>query len=132
MRSSFFTGLCNRCLIITLNMLLIFATTSAIAQVQKEERHAPPMEQLPQEQNQLVVVYDDEIKEDELPDPVISSIGDNYQSFEIKEAFRGSDGSYKINLEKQDTKVAAFYDAGGEFIRIEKDNQEETINDDWR
>ena len=103
------------------------------AQVSIEKREEPPMEQLPQEQNQLAVNYNDEIKEQELPEGIRESVRETYPAFKMTEIFRGSDGSYKINLEQNEQKLAAYYNAMGKFLRIEKNNkEEETINDDWR
>jgi hypothetical protein len=129
-----YTGSKKGGLILVMMVLFIVFSNNTMAQIQKVERNAPPMEQLPQEQNQLAVSYDEEIKEDELPESVISSINDNYSGFELAKIYRGSDGSYKIKLEKEDETMAAFYDAAGEFIRVEDktDNEDETINDDWR
>lgn len=134
MKNPFFTGSRKFSLILSI-LLLMGLTNITVAQKQKVERTAPPMEQLPQEQNQLAVSYDDEIKEDELPEPVASSINNNYSGFQLSKIYRGSDGSYKIKLEKEDEKLAVFYDAGGEFIRMEHENDkkdDESINDDWR
>ncbi len=132
MRISFYTSTMRNGLVFIALILMLWLPVTTIAQVQKVERQAPPMEQLPQEQNQLVVSYEDEIKEDELPEKVYTSIKENYKDYEITDIYRGSDGSYKVALEKEENKIAAFYDAGGEFLRIENDKQEEEINDDWR
>ncbi len=103
------------------------------AQLPKEKRESPPMEQLPQEQRQTIINYEDEIKKDELPESISISVKENYGDFEITEIYRGSDGSYKIKLKKGDRKLAAYYNSIGEFLRIEEDLiEEEKINDDWR
>lgn len=121
-------------MIFTILLFSLGLSNTTFAQIQKVERQAPPMEQLPQEQNQLVVSYDDEIKEDELPESVIESINSNYPGFQLAKTYRGSDGSYKIQLENEEKKMAVFYGAGGEFLRVENyiEEDDETINDDWR
>jgi hypothetical protein len=113
-------------------MFCLGVSKFTFAQVPAEERTAPPMETLPQEQNQLAISYEDEIKKDELPEEAAVSLNETYPGFEITEIFRGSDGSFKVRLKKDQEKIAAFYDAGGDFIRVEDDVEEETINDDWR
>ncbi len=132
MRNSIFTVIKKGSLIFSIVILLFGLSKTTFAQVQTPERQVPPMEQLPQEQNQLAVDYDDEITKDELPESVVKSINENYSEYKISEAHRGSDGSYKVKLENEETNIAAYYDAGGEFLRIEQDKPEETINDDWR
>jgi hypothetical protein len=101
-------------------------------QIPAEKRTAPPMETLPQEQNQLAVSYEDEIEKDELPEEATASLNETYPRFKITEIYRGSDGSFKVRLKKDNETIAAFYDARGDFIRVEEDIEDETINDDWR
>lgn len=116
-------------------LVLIIAGFSSVtyAQLPQEQREAPPMEQLPQEQMQREILYEDQINKDELPEGVKESLKDTWPDYEIVVSYRGSDGSIKVNLEKGDEKVAAFYDAEGGFLRVEEDNDEdEIINDDWR
>lgn len=134
MRNSFFTRAGKFGLFSAMILLFLVLSNTALAQVQEVERHAPPMEASPQEQNQLAVTYNDQIKHGELPESVVSSIQNNYNSFKLAEAYRGSDGSYKIKLEKEQEKLAVFYDAGGEFIRVENSNgkEDDNINEDWR
>ena len=114
-------------------IILIFSGSfAALAQLPYEKREAPPMEQLPQEQNQRVISYDDRIEEDELPEGIVDSVENNYKDFKISEVFRGSDGSYKVIMEQDNKKVAAYYNPRGEFLKIEEDKDEESVNDDWR
>ncbi len=134
MRNSFYTESGKGGLFLAMILFFLDFSNTTIAQIQKVERKAPPMEVLPQEQNQLAISYDDEIKKDELPETVLSSVKDNYSGFELAQTYRGSDGSYKVKLEKGNEKMAAFYNAAGEFIRVENELEKDdaTINDDWR
>ncbi len=113
-------------------LLFLGLSTATFAQIPYEQREAPPMEQQPQEQKQLVISYEDEIKENELPEAIRDSKKETYPDYKVSEIYRGSDGSYKLKLEKGDEKIAIFYSAEGEFIRLEEDKNEDSINDDWR
>ena len=119
--------------VLVLYLVIIGTAITGRAQLPEEQRNGAVMESVPQEQNQQVIVYSDEIKEREIPEDIITSVKENYLDYKITEAFRGSDGSYKIGLEKNKREVLAFYSAGGEFLRIEMESDENTIiNDDWR
>ena len=113
-------------------IMLLISNTVLFAQLPQEQREAPPMEQQPQEQMQREIAYEDEIEEDELPEAVVTSVKETWADYEINEIYRGSDGSYKVNLGRGDEKVTAFYDSVGEFLRVKEENEEDTINDDWR
>jgi hypothetical protein len=115
----------------TLLCFLLF-TTGAFAQIPQEERADPPMEQLPQEQRQLAISYDDEIQLKELPAEIHDSVNENYPEHKIDEVFRGSDGSYKIKMEKGDKKAILFYSAGGNFLRLEETHGENSLNGEWQ
>ena len=90
------------------------------------------MEAQPQGQRQLAISYEDEIEKNELPEGIHESLYETYPEYEISEVYRGSDGSYKVTLEKGDERIAAFYNAVGEFLRLEEEKNEDSINDDWR
>lgn len=109
-----------------------FISAVASAQLPEEKRDISQMEALPQEQNQLEVTYDDEIKENEIPENILLSVKDNYDNYKIDTAHRGSDGSYRVSLKQKDESIHVFYSAGGEFLRIEQDTEDASINDDWR
>ncbi len=110
----------------------LWFSTDALAQLPQEERKTPPMAVQPQEQMQLAVSYEDEIEKNELPERIQKSIDETYPDYKILKLYRGSDGSYKTRLEKGDEKIALFYNSDGEFLRLEDDKSEDTINDDWR
>jgi hypothetical protein len=80
------------------------------------------------------VQYDDEIKEQEIPEGVFNSVKHSYPDHKVATAYRGSDGSFKILLSNKDEKIAAFYNAAGDFLKLEeeKDEHEENTNEQWR
>jgi hypothetical protein len=80
------------------------------------------------------IQYDDEIEEKEIPEGVMNSIKHSYPDHKVVTAYRGSDGSFKIVLSIKDEKIAAFYNAAGDFLKLEeeKDEHEENTNEQWR
>jgi hypothetical protein len=122
-------------LMLAIVVILSCLHTSLYAQLAHEERKDTLLHTLPQEQKQVAINYDDEIRKNEIPETIASSVENSFTDHTIKKAYRGSDGSYKLVLEKGDEKLAAFYDARGEFSRLEELNEdelEENRNDDWR
>jgi hypothetical protein len=79
------------------------------------------------------ILYD-EIGKKELPEVVMNSVHSSYPGHKLGMVYRGSDGTYKILLSMKNEYIAAFYDAGGEFIKLEaaKEDLEENVNDQWR
>ncbi len=80
------------------------------------------------------VKYEDEIKNNEIPEGVVNSLKSTYPDHEITTAYKGSDGSFKIRLTLNEEKIAAFYNATGEFLKLEEDKEEdeESTNEQWR
>ncbi|SRR5690554_511173 len=125
-----FTGMFNR--VLPLMVILSMLSSSIYAQIIEEQRTDSSLEARPQEQNQLEVTYEDEIKENEVPENILLSVKDNYDEYKINRSHRGSDGSYRIALVKEDEKIFVFYSAAGDFQRIEQEAEDASINDDWR
>jgi len=72
-----------------------------------------------------VVAQDDvtyaEVKVDDLPDAVTKSLKDGYADYEISKAYKGSDDSYKVELTKENEKIAVYFNADGKFLKIEQE-----------
>jgi hypothetical protein len=70
------------------------------------------------------VTYD-EIQKDEVPEAVLSAVKKSFDGYELGKAFLGSDGNYKLKLTKGEEKIAAFFNANGELLKVEtaKDKQ---------
>ena len=118
--------------VLPLVLFLSLISYSMYAQFPEEQRVVSSLEAMPQEQNQSEVTYEDEIKENEVPENILLSVKDNYDEYKIDKSHRGSDGSYRIALEKEDEKIYIFYSAGGDFQRIEQETEDASINNDWR
>lgn len=95
---------------------------------------------VPQEQNLSTgdagINYSEEVKKKDLPDNVSESIEEMFPEHDIKEAYRGDDGSYKVELKNDDENVAVYFGSDGNFLRNEnldsmlKDDNKDT-NQDW-
>lgn len=59
-----------------------------------------------------------EIQKEDLPEAVTAALNETYAGYSIEKAFSGSDGTYKVKLLKGDEKIAVFYNADGEFIKV--------------
>ena len=57
---------------------------------------------------------------EDLPETVSKSITEGYADYTVSKVFKGSDGSYKVNLEKGDEKISVFFNEQGEFLKIEQ------------
>lgn len=64
------------------------------------------------------VTYE-EMEVENLPEAVTKAISDGYADYTLAKAYQGSDGSYKVKLTKDDEKIAVFFNASGEFLKIE-------------
>lgn len=64
-----------------------------------------------------------EIKAGELPETVRSAIHESYADYTLSKAYVGSDGSYKLKLSKGDENIAVFFNASGEFVKVEKNGE---------
>jgi len=63
------------------------------------------------------VTYE-EIQKEEVPEVVMSAVKESYDGHELEKAFLGSDGNYKLKLTKGEEKIAAFFNANGEFLKV--------------
>lgn len=57
---------------------------------------------------------------EDLPEPVSKAVSEGYADYTLSEAYMGSDGSYKVLLEKENEKIAVFFNEQGEFLKIEQ------------
>lgn len=62
---------------------------------------------------------------EDLPETVSKSITEGYADYTVSKAFKGSDGSYKVKLEKGDEKISVFFNEQGEFLKIEQGDEVE-------
>lgn len=68
--------------------------------------------------NQEEVTYS-EIKAEELPETVAATLKNTYADYTISKALLGSDGSYKVKLSQGEKHIAVFFNANGEFVKVE-------------
>lgn len=118
--------------ILLMPFFLLCLASVSLAQIPDDGDETFIMEELPQEQSQMEITYEDEIKNEELPENTLTSTKENYSDYKIQHAHRGSDGSYRLTLNLEGEDLFVFYGADGEFLRIEQDIEEESINNDWR
>ncbi|MGQ7868540.1 hypothetical protein [Sunxiuqinia sp. sy24] len=69
--------------------------------------------------SQQEVEYED-MKVEDLPEAVTNSISEGYADYTLAKAYQGTDGSYKVKLTKEEEKIVVFFNADGEFLKIEK------------
>lgn len=60
------------------------------------------------------------IDQGELPVAISEAIASGYTGYTIEEAYKGDDGSYKVVLKNEDSKMKLFYTAAGELTKVEK------------
>ncbi|WP_159519036.1 hypothetical protein [Sunxiuqinia indica] len=65
----------------------------------------------------------EKIDKEDLPEAVSKSISEGYADYTISEAFKGTDGSFKVKLENGSEKLAIFFNEQGEFLKIKKEDQ---------
>ena len=70
------------------------------------------------------VTYE-EISVDELPQPVAKAVQEGYADYTVTKTSVGSDGSYKVDLKKNEESISVFFNAEGEFLKIEQGGAEE-------
>jgi hypothetical protein len=88
----------------------------------------------PQEQSQVIGKdkdYSEEVKENDLPELITNSLNELYPDYDIKEAYRANDGSYKVKIENSDDEIAVYYDSSGYFLTDEKKSEMKDANKDW-
>lgn len=71
---------------------------------------------------------------EDLPETVTQAISEGYADYTLAEAYMGTDGSYKVKLTKDEEKVKVFFNANGEFLKIEQadDTKDEVPVDDTK
>lgn len=84
----------------------------------------PQLAKAMQVKDQMAIVQDKdatykEIKAEELPEAVTTSIENAYTGYKIDKAFVGSDNTYKVKVAMGDLKYHLFYDSMGELIKVE-------------
>jgi hypothetical protein len=85
----------------------------------------PQMSKATTVQNEITVIQDKAVKYQEstpanLPEPVIKSLTKDYAGYTIDKVFLGDDGTCKVIVSKGTAKNVVFFDARGEFVKIEK------------
>ena len=75
--------------------------------------------------NQTVLVAQDEVtwvevKVEDLPEPVSKSIKEGYVDYSVSKAYQGSDGSYKVDMTKEEEAISVFFNAEGQLLKIVK------------
>lgn len=72
---------------------------------------------------QMVILQEevtyDEIQKEEVPEVVMSAAKESFDGYELAKALLGSDGNYKLKLTKEEEKIAAFFNADGELLKVE-------------
>lgn len=80
-------------------------------------------------QNDIVMLQDKEVKYDtvaveQLPEAVSKSISEAYSGYTIDKAFKGDDGTYKVNISKEAVRHVLFFDDKGKLIKSEQATSE--------
>ncbi|WP_339736306.1 hypothetical protein [uncultured Sunxiuqinia sp.] len=75
--------------------------------------------------NQTMQIAQEEVQYEkmnveDLPEAVTQAISEGYADYTLSEAYMGTDGSYKVKLTKEEEKIAVFFNASGEFLKIEQ------------
>ncbi len=96
-----------------------YGTTQEDRSMGQDQRTAFPQEQA-QRAGEDDVEYNEEIRKNDLPDSITDSLEELYPDHDVKEAYKGEDGSYKVKLEKDDDKVAVYYDSNGQYKKDKK------------
>lgn len=61
----------------------------------------------------------EEVETSSLPEAVSKAIAKDYSTFTIEKAWKGSDGTYKVDVKNSDSKFVLFYSEAGELIKTE-------------
>src|SRR5690554_1165088 len=67
-----------------------------------------------------------EIDAAELLETITATLRDSYADYTISKALLGSDGSYKVKLSQGEEHIAVFFNANGEFLKVENVEKEDT------
>lgn len=76
-------------------------------------------------QNNVTIVQEKEVKYQEstpaaLPKSVVDTLAKDYAGYTVDKVFVGDDGSFKVLVSKDAAKNTVFFDAQGNFVKIEK------------
>jgi hypothetical protein len=74
------------------------------------------------EQGSAIVLQDvsyQEIPVSELPEAVVDAVAKAYDGYTVTKAFKGSDGSHKVEASNGDSTVTLYYTETGELIKSE-------------
>ncbi len=83
-----------------------------------------------QVKSQLVTSQDkevkfQEIKAEEVPDAVKDALKKDYDGYTIDKAYKGDDGSYKLNVSLGDVQYVLLYDETGKLLKVEQPQMEQ-------
>lgn len=67
------------------------------------------------------------IKTDELPAAVSKSLQEGYADYSVDKAYKGTDGTYKVDLSKDTEKISVYFNADGKFLKIEQGSKEDSM-----
>lgn len=63
--------------------------------------------------------FETEVNKEDMPEEVTTAIEEAYANHEIKKIFQARNGTYKVELENDNGKLAAFYGINGKLLRTE-------------
>ncbi|MFA5326733.1 MAG: hypothetical protein WC384_02980 [Prolixibacteraceae bacterium] len=61
-----------------------------------------------------------EITVDEVPKAISETLSKTYSGYKTDGAFKGDDGSFKLNISKDESKLVLYFDDLGKLIKAEK------------
>jgi len=59
----------------------------------------------------------------ELPEKTTSTLAKSFVGYSISKAYKGTDNSFKVALSKDTDAILLYFDADGEFLKKETDNE---------
>lgn len=83
-------------------------------------------------QNVIAAIQDKEIKYQEItvveiPEAVTKTLSRDYPGYKTDNAFKGDDGSYKLNVSLGNNKLVLFFDEQGKLIKTEKPTSQKSM-----
>ena len=79
-----------------------------------------------QTQTDSVVVKEDpnlnykKIQKEDLPEAVTDAFNQDYSGYVVEKAYKGENGSYKLEVARDDIRYMVFYDESGQLIKVEQ------------
>lgn len=75
-------------------------------------------------ENEIAALQDKQVKYDtiafeQLPEPVRTAISETYSGYTVDKAYKGDDGTFKVNISKDAVKHELYFDSKGKLLKSE-------------